>query len=52
MVVINVKHQAGDYRVLEVVGLETGKVFINFDGMELDVIKALRVLEKHLYEYL
>lgn len=58
MVVINVKHQAGTGQVLEVVGQETGKVVINFDGMELDkydVIKALKVLEaleKHLYEYL
>lgn len=58
MVVINVKHQARADQVLMVVGQETGKVVINFDGMELDkhdVIKALKVLETletHLYEYL
>lgn len=58
MVVINIKHQASADQVLEVVGQETGKVVINFDGMELDkhdVIKALKVLEAletHLYEYL
>lgn len=58
MVVINIKHQGRPDQVLEVVGQETGKVVINFDGMELDkhdVIKALKVLEAletHLYEYL
>lgn len=55
MVVISIKHQARADQVLEVVGQEAGKVVINFDGMEHDVIKALKVLEAletHLYEYL